>query len=189
MPARLGWLGRVLAAIAVGLLAASAQAQEDPRSAVLTIDLERLFSETAFGERVLAELEERGLALASENRRIEAELIAEEQDLTERRPDLPIEEFQTLADAFDEKVERIREERDAETRELQLLREQERQRFLGLIGPVLGELLQERGASVMLDRRTVFLSVDQVDVTDMAVARIDAAIGDGGPSDAPQPAD
>jgi len=37
------------------------------------------------------------------------------------------------------------------------------------------------GGVVLLDARTVLLRADAVDITDAAIARIDAAIGDGKP--------
>ncbi|NNF72087.1 MAG: OmpH family outer membrane protein [Rhodobacteraceae bacterium] len=146
---------------------------------VVTIDPERLFSETAYGQRVLDAVEARSAELVRENRRIEAELIAEERSLTDQRPTLPIEEFRALADAFDEKVQRIRAEQDAKTREVQTLREAEQQRFFTEIAPVLSILLHQRGADVVIDRRSVFLSSGRVDITDDAIAIIDARLGDG----------
>ena len=138
-----------------------------------------MFAETAFGQRVLRAIEEQSNTLARENRQIEAELIAEERALTDQRATLSVEEFRALADAFDEKVQRLREEQDAKTRDIQGLRDSERQRFLGEIAPILSQLIRERGASVVVDRRSVFLSAARVDITDDAITMIDAELGDG----------
>ncbi len=146
---------------------------------ILTIDGERLFEATAFGRRVTSEVEAAARALAAENREIEARLIAEERDLTERRPSMAQEEFRPLADAFDEKVQRLRAEQDQKQRSVEALRDQSRQEFVGKIGPILSAIVRERGALVILDRRSVFLSADSIDITSDAIARIDAAIGDG----------
>jgi hypothetical protein len=43
------------------------------------------------------------------------------------------------------------------------------------------EILRSRGASVLMDNRAVLLSVDGVDITEEAIALIDARIGEGGP--------
>lgn len=155
---------------------AAAQIASEP---ILTIDPERLFSETAFGQRVLQSIEEQSNMLARENRQIEAELVAEERALTEQRATLAVDEFRALADAFDEKVQRLREEQDGKTREIQGLRDSERQRFLEEIAPILSELIRDRGASVVVDRRSVFLSAARVDITDEAIVMIDEQLGDG----------
>ncbi len=41
--------------------------------------------------------------------------------------------------------------------------------------PVLSDLVRERGAVVVLDRRDVFLSADAIDITDEAIARLNTA--------------
>lgn len=175
---------------ALWLLAAPVAAQDPAAVAtpVLTLDQERLFQSSEAAKRISAEIEEQTLALAAENRRIEAELSAEELDLTEARPTLDPEEFRALADAFDDKVQRIRAEQDAKERALQQQRENDRQEFLSRISPVLAEIARERGALVILDRRVVLLSADAVDITDVAIARIDAAFAPSPETPSPDPA-
>ena len=156
----------------------AAVAQEAPHS-VIVIDQERLFEESLFGRRIIAELEARSAALATENRAIEAELVAEERELTERRDELPPEEFRALADAFDEKVGRLRSEQDAKTRELVTIRDSGRQNFTRSVGPILLDYMRRSGASVMLDRRSVVVTADRVDATDELLAEIDEMVAEG----------
>lgn len=174
-------LTRALHVIGVSLaLSGAAQAQaSDPqiRSSVVVIDPERLVSETNVGARISAELDIDATRLAAENRQIEAALIAEEQELTTARASMTPEDFRVAADAFDEKVTRIRAEQDRKSRVLTARREQERRAFLDAALPVLGSLLADFGAYAILDRRDVFLTDERIDVTDEAIARIDAALG------------
>lgn len=165
--------------VIIGVPDATAQAPSPGPSAVLIIDPERLFEETEFGQGVIAESEARAEALQAENRRIEAELTEEERELTAVRPTLSVDEFRSLADAFDEKVDRIRREQDAKAREVQDVRDGGQQEFFNRIGAVLLSLVRQRNAAILLDRRTVFLSAEAVDITDDAIARIDAELGSG----------
>ena len=162
-------------------VAAPLGAQEDTLipAGILTIHQERLFTMSLYGERVQAEIEAASAALAAENRQIESELIAEEKALTEQRPTLDPEAFRVLADAFDEKVQGIRQAQDIKTRELGRKLEQERNTYYELVLPVLGELMKERGAVAILERRMVFASANSIDITEIAVRRIDATLGDG----------
>lgn len=156
-----------------------------PQSSILTISAERLFSESAFGQRVGREIEASSAVLAAENRRIEAELTAEEKDLTQRRPTMEPDAFRALADAFDEKVQDIRRTQDAKAREIAKRRDAARVEFLQASRPVLEGLMREAGATVILERSSVFLSSNATDVTDLAIERIDAAIGEGGSAQGP----
>jgi Skp family chaperone for outer membrane proteins len=170
----------VVAAWLLGAGAAFAQVQPAPQvelpPPVLTIDADRLLAESAFGRALAAEVDTAARALAEENRRIETDLLAEERDLTERRAMMSPDEFRPMADAFDEKVQRLRTEQDEKERALADLREEGRQRFFREAVPVLSEIVREQGALVLLDRRDVFLSADAIDITDVAIARIDAAV-------------
>ncbi|MEO0530585.1 MAG: OmpH family outer membrane protein, partial [Planctomycetota bacterium] len=52
--------------------------------------------------------------------------------------------------------------------------------FIQTTAPVLTALLRERGAVAVLDSRAVIYSVDGTDITDLALERVDAELGDGG---------
>jgi len=178
----------VILLMALWGVAAGAQGQGGPlasavpQTPILVIDFERVFAESAFGRRVNEEIEQQGRAIAAENRQIEAELIEQERELTDLRPTLAPDEFRALADAFDEKVQRLRDEQDAKARALGARTEEARRRFLTVAQPVLEGLLREAGAMLILERRTVFVAADAIDVTDRAIALIDSQIGDGTPA-------
>lgn len=148
-------------------------------SAILTLNQDAVFTGSALGQRVISELERDRNALAAENRRIEAELSAEEQALTEQRAILPAAEFAQLARVFDEKVQSLRESQDRKSRLLQERLDAERRTFTSQAGPVLADIARERGALAILDKTVVLMSFDVIDITDEVVRRLDAAIGDG----------
>ena len=166
-------------AAAFGVLAAAVPAQEVVKSPILTVEADRLFNESLYGQRLTEEIEVAGSEISAENRQIEAALTAEEKSLTEQRANLPTAEFRKLADAFDEKVQSIRQEQDAKGRALAARTEDVRRDFLEAAQPVLGELMREAGAAVLIERRNVFLSADAIDVTDEAIERINARLGTG----------
>ena len=157
------------------------------RSPLLTLDQERLFTQSEFGQRVLADLERDAKALATENRQIEAELTEEERDLTERRPDMDAEAFRKLADAFDAKVVAIRERQETRAREIEARTETERKRFFDAALPVLLEIVRESGAVALLENRAIILAADKLDITDQAIARVNATLGSGETIPGPAP--
>jgi Skp family chaperone for outer membrane proteins len=164
-------------AFALAVPATAVIAQDAPvQSAVLTVDPERLFAESLFGKAAVLRLEAAQSELLAENKKLEVALEAEEKSLTDRRPNLPADEFRRLADAFNIKAEEIRAARLEKSRSLTTLRDEDRKKFLTAIVPVLGNLMGEMGALVILDKKTVFLSFERVDVTDLAIARIDATL-------------
>lgn len=163
----------------VALCVATMTYAQDVRSPILTIDSERLYRDSAFGQRVLSEIDAQTTQLTDDNRRLEAELEAEEQVLTEQRADLEPDAFRSLADAFDARVEVIRRDREAQSRSIAALLEENRDRFLSSAAPVLELIMRDAGAAVILEQRSVFVSANAIDITDLAIARMDAVLGDG----------
>ena len=153
---------------------------------IVILDQDRLYRDSRFGQRMLAAIDAQLKTLQTENRSLEADLEAEEKSLTARRPTLPAEEFQALAKAFDIKVKGIRTARDAKSRDLAAQRDTAQKTFLKTAVPVLARILTEQNAAAIVDRSAVILSFDRIDITDLAIARIDAQLLDATP--APQPA-
>jgi len=151
-------------------------------SAILTVDIDRLFSLSQFGERIAREYTEGRAALAIENRRIADALRAEEVALTAQRAAMNPDVFRTEATLFDEKAQGIRRAQDAKERALEEILGAGRVQFLEATRPILGDLMVDRGAFAILDRRSVLLSLGTIDVTDDAIQRINATIGAGAPT-------
>jgi Skp family chaperone for outer membrane proteins len=150
-----------------------------PQSPVLTLDEERLFAQSRYGRAALAAIDADQQTLVAENRKLEAALGEEERMLTERRPSLPPAEFRRLADAFDQRVSELRRTQDAKSRDLRARRDAERQRVLEAALPVLGEIVAEAGAVAILSDQAIVLAFDRIDITDIAIARLDALLPAG----------
>ncbi|MCK0151149.1 OmpH family outer membrane protein [Marivita sp. S6314] len=149
------------------------------QSVILTISPDALFNQSAFGQRIAREIEAESAQIASENRRIEAELTSEERELTELRDTLAPAEFRARADAFDEKVQKLRREQDEKARALGQRTEEARRALLSAVQPVLLQIMVDSGAVAVLDRRAVLLSADAVDITEQAIQRVNEEFGEG----------
>ena len=183
-------------AVVCGLvLATQAQAQDAPvvsdapvapglsLAPILTLDQERFFLESDFGRAVLERERKATAELEQENKRIEADLVAEEQTLTEQRKTLSAKDFTAKADAFDAKVERIRAEQDAKAQALTEGRDKDRKVFLQAAVPVLGALLGEKQATAIFDKKQVIVALSVVDITGEAIEKVNSALAS--PPDAP----
>lgn len=188
MQTRLMW---ILAGLAAASFTVAARAQdtgdfpvldgqsEQVIAPLLTVDIEQLFSRSEFGQRIAQEYNDERETLATENRRIADALREEELALTAQRSTMAPSIFRSEAEAFDVKAQAIRRAQDAKAAALDVMLSDGREQFLNVTRPVLGQLMVDYGAVAILDRRSVLLSLSSVDITDDAVARIDATIGDG----------
>lgn len=168
------WLSVLLVA-ALGIGAAQAQQIETaPVSPVLVINQERLLTGSELGKLITAADEAEKQRLADLGEALSQSLEAEEKTLTEQRKTMEAEAFRQLAEEFDRKVVEIRADQDVKAAALVTSIEGRRRQFYTQVAPVLLEVMQKYGAAVILDQRSVLLSVRGVNVTDEVISRIDA---------------
>ncbi|MBZ8119466.1 OmpH family outer membrane protein [Roseovarius sp. LXJ103] len=149
------------------------------QSEILVLDPERLFNETRVGQRLIQQYQAEREKLIASNRTIEAELRAEEQSLTDSRPNMSPEDFRNAADAFDAKVRDLRADNERRAIDLERGREIAPLSLMRMSEPILIELMRDAGGTIILDSRQVLLRANVIDITDLAISRVDAAIGDG----------
>jgi len=149
------------------------------QSDILVLDPDRLYGETLLGQRIAEDLLAEREKLIAHNRKVEAELSAEEKALTELRATKSAVEFRALADEFDTKVQKIRRTSEREVRDHERNKERAPILFMRTIEPVLAKLLQDANGAVIMDMRNVLLRSDVIDITDVAISRVDEAIGSG----------
>ena len=158
---------------------AKAQEADTIQSTILVLDPDRLFAGTEVGQKLTEEyLNERDDLIAN-NRELEAELKAEEQALTDARETMSAVQFRTEADAFDKKVRSIRLENEQKARDLERGRELAPLTVMRMAEPILVQIMRDTGGQIILDSRQVLLRADTIDITNLAIERVDAAIGDG----------
>ncbi len=145
-------------------------------AAILMVSRQRLLNDTAHARALLkAEIE-----LTGELQRwvdaVKAELSAEEQELARLRPTLDREVFAARVAAFDRKVRRQRREAQKSAAVLQNAFRAERRKLVEALGPLLEEVREARGASVVLNADQVLASDPAYDITDEVIARFNATV-------------
>jgi Skp family chaperone for outer membrane proteins len=156
-----------------------AQAGPLPNTAVIIIDKERVLSDTKYGQRLNAEMRRMELAQIADNTRLSSELEQEEAHLTELRATLSSDEFRSLASEFDTKVQRISDEQQTKNQNRIDQRRQDQLQLFAATGPVFEQLMRDTGANVILELRFALIWNDAINMTDVAIQRIDAFLGDG----------
>lgn len=177
---------RLLAAIFAICLASIAGAQSSIQSvfptvfpkSVLLVDPDLLLRNSVLGKALLQIIDDKSAERIEENRVIASELEAEEAHLTELRPTIDPAEFQELSDAFDQKVQAIRDEQIAKDVALQREAEQVPPRFIAIAAPILNQLLQKYQAGAIVDRRATILYNTDLDVTREAIELLDRTFAD-----------
>lgn len=154
----------------------------DPRLQLRTLNEERLYQQSAFGQRVEAEIIDASQLLEAENERLLEQLTARELELTEARQTMTPAAFRAAADEFDQQAQSIRREQAEKRQRLAQFEDFEQRRFFQQALPVLQDVLAASGGQVLIDARAVIIGVSGLDITEEAIRAMDAVIGDGSPS-------
>lgn len=165
----------VLAAALLGAAVPVFAQETAPVVGFRVLDEERLFRGSVLGQRVLADIRAAEAQLEAENQQLFEQLSAEERVLTDARATLPPDEFRARAEAFDARVETIRAERAARSAELARQGDQLARGFFDAALPVLVQVMSELGAEILLKPDVLILGPDWLDITDLAISRLDAA--------------
>ncbi|WP_112322594.1 OmpH family outer membrane protein [Oceanibium sediminis] len=144
-------------------------------AAFLILDQDRLFAGSQMGQAIIALNESEAQALRDEGQSLDRAFEAEEQALTEQRPELDPDTFRALADAFDEKVVATRAAQEEKAAALAARSDQRRREFFRRAGPILLRILDESGAGAVVDLRGVLVAKQDLNITDEAIKRLDAA--------------
>ncbi|MDE2184514.1 MAG: OmpH family outer membrane protein [Alphaproteobacteria bacterium] len=144
-----------------------------PTARILMVDLRRVMAASKVGQNIQQQLEQlqqqarndlksEGTALQTEKAQLEQQVAILAPDVKNRR----IKDFDARAAAFQKK---------AQTRGAQIqagaLKAQ--QQVEAALGPILQGVMQERGATILLDRSAVLIAPNAIDVTAIVVQRLD----------------
>jgi Skp family chaperone for outer membrane proteins len=148
-------------------------------STILTLDQEALFSRSQFGKALRAKIAQDASVAEAETRKIDAGLEVEERDRTEKRAKMSADDFRILADAFDTKVKNLRAEREAAASALRDKEAAARQQFVTAVTQIIGDYMVQRGATAIVDKKAIIVSLLSIDITSDIVGLIDQKLGDG----------
>ena len=174
------WVGIISLVLALfSVNGVTAQEEQFAQYPIVTVDRVRLVRESNYGKRLFSELNESMRALQIENNQIEAELSSEEMALRDKRKEMEHDAFRELAADFDQRVNRIRQER--KDLEDTILQENNRSQvqLIQTAAPYMFEIMTQHGAVAVLERSTVVLDLASIDITDQVIERMNLEIGDG----------
>jgi Skp family chaperone for outer membrane proteins len=143
---------------------------------ILIVSRKRLLNDTAHARALLTAETELTTRLQSAIDAVKAELAAEEQELARLRPTLDREVFAARVAEFDRKVRRQRRSAQKNAAILQNAFRDERLKLVQALDPLLEEVRETHGASVILNSDQVMASDPALDVTDEAIALFDATV-------------
>ena len=167
--------------VIAGMVAPAVQAQGlsysvAGESQVLVLDIRRALNESNAGQLILEKYKAAIIALNNEFNILQTQLIAEEQELRDLRSSMEVSEFVKLAESFDQKSTQAREEYRLRKQAIDDELNKNTDRLARILSQYAGEVMEEKGATVVLMRNQVIVSSNAIDITFSVIERANQLI-------------
>ncbi|MGA0300792.1 MAG: OmpH family outer membrane protein [Paracoccaceae bacterium] len=167
--------------VIAGMVAPAVQAQGlsysvAGESQVLVLDIRRALNESNAGQLILEKYKAAIIALNNEFNILQTQLIAEEQELRDLRSSMEVSEFVKLAEAFDQKSTQAREEYRLRKQAIDDELNENTDRLARILSQYAGEVMEEKGAAVVLMKNQVIVSSNAIDITSGVMERANQLI-------------
>lgn len=175
-----------IALAAAGILAATAgvsqimpaaEAQSSANAPViLIVDQARLIGLSKAGESIASQMETLQSSANSELETTVNELVKSAEELQGKQDSMTEEAFTEEARKLAVRRQNIPVLREVKVRELNLAEQKAISQINEAAGPILEAIVNERGATLLLERGEVLYAAKSTDITDEALKRLDAKL-------------
>jgi Skp family chaperone for outer membrane proteins len=184
---------RLLISVSLGasaLIPAAAQAQALPAAVVAVVDVDRVRTNCNACRTAIAALQSQAAAENGREKALVAPLQTEQQSiqaaanaLNGKQPDAAL---QARAKAFQEKYQQAQEQAARGQQQLQANQQYILKQIEDKLGPIYAQVMQRRGANVMVEQGATLAAATSVDVTNDVLAALNTALPSISPT-APAP--
>ena len=147
-------------------------AADYPKISVAIIDLNKILIESKAAEKAGKDIDEISINIQDEIKISDDEIIAEQQKLVEQQSIIAPEAFETKASEFEKKAKLYETERQEKLLKLDQIIQDARNIILESMKPILESLSEELEIAIILEKGTVILSADNMDITDIVLKRL-----------------
>lgn len=171
-------LGAATVATPAFAQAAAPAAAPAPQSMILIVDMERLGAESAAGKSGAQQLQSKAQSVQARAKQLSDSLNAEVEAVRRQQQTnaMAPEALQAKERELNQKQNTYRQEIANREQDLQRSQAYVREQIFGAVGPIIGQVMRERGASVVLAREAALSFNSALDVTADVIRRLDTAL-------------
>ena len=151
-------------------------ADQYPNTSVGIIDINRVLTESKASLDASKQIEKIQISAESEAKDRDASIIAEREKLIEQQSIMAPEAFEVKVAEFEKNVQNYQLERQDQIRKLDQMVQDARSKILEEVKPILKEHSREIGITLVLEKNSVILSADEMDMTDQVIKKLNEVL-------------
>lgn len=166
------------ALLIAGALPAPALAQSAPAATIIVVDIERVVSQSAAGKQAMGEIQGKVTALQTRANALQGQLKTEADAIQagQANKSLAGPALETRVKAFGDKQQSAQQEVGRLENEIQRSRQFVLQQISDGVGPIVSQLMKERGANIALPKGATLQHAPALDVTTEVISRLDKSL-------------
>ena len=142
----------------------------------LILDIGKVFANSKAGQSLIGQIKTRAEALQATRDKAQKELEGDAKKIDEQKTLLTQEALRAKADDLRLKEIAKNQELQQELRKLEASQLTARNEILKALQPILKDVMAEKKASMIMEKRAVLISSPDIDVTDIVVKRLDGVL-------------
>jgi Skp family chaperone for outer membrane proteins len=161
-----------------GVLPATVLAQAAAPATIIVVDIERVVSQSAAGKAAMGEIQGKVTALQTRANALQGQLKTEADAIQagQANKSLAGPALDTRVKAFGQKQQSAQQEVGRLENEIQRSRQFVLQQISDGVGPVVSQIMKERGANIALPKGATLQHAASLDVTAEVITRLDKSL-------------
>ncbi len=145
---------------------------EYPNTSIGVIDINKILAESDAAVMASKQIEEIAIEVENEIKNSDEEIIKEQNLLIESQAIMAPEAFESKRIEYEKKVQNYNSERQSKLLKIDELIAVSRNNVLNALKPILEEISNEKGITILLEKGSVMLNADKMDITDEVLKKL-----------------
>ena len=143
-----------------------------PNTSIGVIDLNKILSDADAAKAAASQIEAIAIEIETEIKLSDEEIIEEQNLLIESQSIMAPEAFASKRDEYESKVQKYNNERQSKLMKIDELIAVSRNDVLSAMKPILEEISNEKGITIILEKTSIMLSAEKMDITDEVLKKL-----------------
>ena len=147
-----------------------------PNTSIGVIDINKILSESDAAVTAAKEIEEIAIEIENEIKLSDEEIIKEQNLLIESQSIMAPEAFESKRNEYEIKVQKYNNERQSKLMKIDELIAVSRNDILTAIKPILEEISNEKGITIVLEKASIMLNAEKMDITNEVLKKLNKSL-------------
>ncbi len=147
-----------------------------PNTSIGVIDLNKILSDADAAITASEQIEEIAIEIENEIKLSDEEIIKEQNSLIESQSVMAPEAFEARRNEYENKVQKYNNERQSKLMKIDELIAVSRNDILNALKPILEEISNEKGITIILEKTSIMLNAEKMDITSDVLKKLNKSL-------------